>query len=417
MTKPSSLPVLTEFLELVLPGESVVMQTVRQQVLEFGLSPLAKTLLLEGPIGAGKSTVARVTSMVKRIAPLTEDEARRHVELTRFDESGRVDLKLMPWYVELALTGLSENLVDAQLFGSAPGAFSDAPDRAGVFEQAKTGRRKAREEPEPGARLTSGVVFLDEIGDLSPAHQAKLLPVLSGGVFYRLGTEGGLNRELQYTGITISASWRPLSKILRPDLYSRISSNRIELPGLGDRMDDFDQILDQSQTIVLGIAKAEIDRMVMVEQADLDRSYWLSMRESMTPLNENARRLLAQVDWSARGNMRGLMAVIQKIIVGQKSPEEAIASVAKIMSLEDHPADAGPALLERLLRRTSDGQGLAGRLREIEVDQRRELQDFLLSDRAATKRLAAALGLDENGLSSQIHQLHRRRTRRGKVGR
>ena len=97
----------------------------------------------------------------------------------KFDGHNRLALRSMPWYVELTLTGLVENIAEAQLFGSLKGAYTGAVDRAGVFEQAIRGRSPKGREP-TASLLTGGVVFLDEIGDLSPVLQAKLLPVLSG---------------------------------------------------------------------------------------------------------------------------------------------------------------------------------------------------------------------------------------------
>src|SRR5258708_5775782 len=133
MKTPSSLPVLITVLERALPGRGRGIREVRERVIEFALNPLAKTLHIEGPIGAGKSTLARVIGMAKRIAPLIEKEATMQLEVLRFDESGRIDLKSMPWYVELPLTGLSESLAEAQLFGSVKGAFTGATERPGIF--------------------------------------------------------------------------------------------------------------------------------------------------------------------------------------------------------------------------------------------------------------------------------------------
>src|SRR5262249_16960731 len=152
----------------------------------------------------------------------------------------RVDLRLIPWFVELALTGLVESLAEAQLFGVVRGAYTGADrDRTGVFEQASTGRA-GRNRVGAGALLTGGIVFLDEIGDLSPSLQAKLLPVLSGAPFYRLGGEGNTDYEMVYRGAIIAASWRPLEHRLRPDLLSRFGSHVIDVPAIAEREEDFD---------------------------------------------------------------------------------------------------------------------------------------------------------------------------------
>ncbi|MBK7080433.1 MAG: sigma 54-interacting transcriptional regulator [Betaproteobacteria bacterium] len=87
------------------------------------------------------------------------------------------------------LTGLVESLVDLQLFGATKGAYTGSTGpRAGLFETAMRGRSESHQDAPRGAEVTGGVVFLDEIGDLSPLLQAKLLPVLSGAL-HRLGGE------------------------------------------------------------------------------------------------------------------------------------------------------------------------------------------------------------------------------------
>ena len=71
-------------------------------------------------------------------------------------------------------------MADTQLFGVAPGAATGVKERLGVFEQAGRGRAGPGDV---GAELTGGIVFLDEIADISYSLQAKLLPILSGGTY------------------------------------------------------------------------------------------------------------------------------------------------------------------------------------------------------------------------------------------
>jgi DNA-binding NtrC family response regulator len=414
MNAPSAQPVVAKLLEQVLPGSSRAMVEVRERVVEFAFNPLAKTLLIEGPVGAGKSTLARAVSMVKRIAPLVESEARSYSDVLRFDAAGRIDLKSMPWYVEISMTGLAETLAEAQLFGSILGAFTGAIDRPGIFEQAMTGRmRKGKEEP--GALLTSGVVFLDEIGDLSGALQAKLLPVLSGGVFCRLGTEGNQEKQLQYTGTTITASWRDLANVIRGDLFSRISAYRIRMPGLEERMEDFELILDQLQNMVIEAASDEISRMIRAEQAYLDRAYWTTRLDALAPLSQADRRALAACDWGARGNMRGLAIAIQRVLISGTSVKDALPEPNRDAASEAH-TPGSPALLAHVLHQPPERQGLAGHLRAIEVEQRRQLSEYLLANPHERRRVAESLGMSEDTLTRQLYQLGRRRTGKSKRG-
>src|SRR5262249_44687021 len=132
------------------------------------------------------------------------------------------------------------------LFGIGQHVASDVKARIGLFEQAMTGHdpsepagtheqllSAAKNKQRWAPLLTGGVVLLDEIGDLSESVQAKLLRVLNGEKQYRLGREGNEGYGFQYSGITILATWRDLSRLknFRRDLWDRIQYNRIQVPG------------------------------------------------------------------------------------------------------------------------------------------------------------------------------------------
>ena len=402
-------PVMMGFLERTLPGTSPAIRRVREQVIEFVSSPVAKSVLLRGPIGVGKSTLARTIGLLKRIAPLSEAEARQIIETVRFDGPNQVDLRsIVTWYVELPLTGLVENLAEAQLFGTERGAFTGAISAPGVFERASAGAMPRGAEA-AGAKLTGGVVFLDEIGELTPKLQAKLLPVLSGGVYYRLGTEGKANAELQFRGLTIAASWRHLSSgVLRPDLLSRVAGYTIDVPSIDDRAEDFDLLLRDVEEILIRAVRAEIDRMRVVESR-VDRDYWARRRQALEPMDPSARQRLARVQWNRHGNLRGLTVAVEQILVGGRDPDQVIAHLP---TLADEVLDGSAEdsdLLAGLFNRTATGDGLAAHVRAVELDIRRELRTRLLTNPASLIRLAMALGIDERRLKAQLRQLDRER--------
>ncbi len=401
---------IVRFLECVLPGRSQSVCVLREQIVVFCSSLTLKSVILRGPIGSGKSTVARLMGLLRRTAPLEVGEATRLLRDASFDGLHRVDLRYIPWYVELPLTGLVESLAESQLFGVTKGAYTGAGEqRAGVFEQAAKGRDPAGKEP-AGARLTGGIVFLDEIGDLSHALQAKLLPVLSGAPFYRLGGEGDPEHEVVYRGVTVSASWKRLDDgTLRPDLLSRVSSYAIDVPGIDDRMDDFDLLLDEVQRLLREAFRRAVDDAKLADSA-FDREYWQRRLDSFRLLTDTSRNILRGVEWTQHGNLRGLTAAVDQILANDRDPKTVVAELPLVTSPSPQLFDDGSAgLLGRLLKREGDGDGLAGHLRAIEVEGRRDLRDLLLDNEASRRRLARALGIAEPKLLAQIQQLDRRR--------
>ena len=126
-------------------------------------------------------------------------------------------------FVVVNCAALPENLLETELFGHERGAFTGAVSRkAGRFEQADT-----------------GTIFLDEIGELSPNLQSKLLRVLQEHAFQRVGgteTIQGDFRVIAATNRDLQASVR--EKVFREDLFYRLNVVRIPLPPLRERRSD-----------------------------------------------------------------------------------------------------------------------------------------------------------------------------------
>ena len=126
-------------------------------------------------------------------------------------------------YFAINCAALPATLIESELFGYEKGAFTDAKQRKeGLFEQAQ-----------------GGTIFLDEIGEMELALQAKLLRVLEQGVFRRVG---GL-KDIPMNARIIAASNKDLKKTsaeggFRLDLYFRLSVIQIDIPPLRDRGDD-----------------------------------------------------------------------------------------------------------------------------------------------------------------------------------
>jgi two-component system response regulator HupR/HoxA len=167
------------------------------------IAPSDATVLIQGENGTGKELVARAI----------------HVGSERRDRK----------FVVTNCSAFNDNLLDSELFGHKRGAFTGAVvDKPGLFEIADT-----------------GTFFLDEIGDMSPSLQVKVLRVLQEGTFNRVG-----DTEMRRVDVRIiAATNRDLAGMVvagrfREDLYYRIHVLSVMLPALRDRRDDVPLLID-----------------------------------------------------------------------------------------------------------------------------------------------------------------------------
>jgi len=158
-------------------------------------------------------------------------------------------------FVPVNCGALPEALLESELFGHVKGAFTGAiRDKKGRFELAE-----------------GGTIFLDEIGDISPAMQVKLLRVLQEGEFQRVGSEKTIKGNVR----VISATNKDITKEMaagrfREDLFYRLSVVPIHLPPLRDRRNDIPilavhmlkQILSDSGKKNVSISPAAMDLMI-----------------------------------------------------------------------------------------------------------------------------------------------------------
>lgn len=186
---------LSEFLGVRAVWASPVTNGLIEKVKRMAISSAA--VLVEGETGSGKEIIAR---------------ALHHFSM----RSNK------PW-VDVNCAALPEHLVESELFGYEKGAFSGAnASKPGLFEMAET-----------------GTLFLDEIGELDSRLQVKLLRVLDGVGFYRLG---GVKKVTVNVRI-VAATNRNLEQEVahgrfRKDLYHRLSQLVLRVPPLRERQDD-----------------------------------------------------------------------------------------------------------------------------------------------------------------------------------
>jgi transcriptional regulator with GAF, ATPase, and Fis domain len=131
-------------------------------------------------------------------------------------------------YLKINCGALPENLLESELFGHVKGSFTGASgDREGMF-----------------AAADAGTLLLDEIGEITPALQVKLLRILQQGEYQRVGESQTRKVDVRI----LAATNRPLERMIssgefRQDLYYRLNVVPLELPPLRERPEDFDGLL------------------------------------------------------------------------------------------------------------------------------------------------------------------------------
>jgi two-component system NtrC family response regulator len=284
------------------------------------------TVLIRGESGTGKELIANAI----------------HYTSTRVSRS----------FIKVNCTALPENLLESELFGHERGAFTGAIQRRiGRFEEAH-----------------EGSIFLDEIGDLSPSLQAKLLRVLQEREFERLGS----NQTIKIDVRVIAATNRDLEeavrgKVFREDLYYRLNVVAIILPPLRERREDIPSLIDH-----------------FLEK------YSKKNRKPVPKVSKDARDLLLQYDYP--GNVRELENIIERSMVVSRS--DTVAT-------QDLPFQLREATKEAKIDLEVEGQSLNSTLSQIE----RELIVQALEKQGGVQTKAAeSLGINERVLRYKMQK-------------
>jgi DNA-binding NtrC family response regulator len=306
-------------------GRSPRMQAVYQMI--ETVAAVQSTILITGESGTGKELVARA---VHNLSP-------------RADKP----------FVSINCGAFTETLLESELFGYVRGAFTGATaNRKGLFEAAD-----------------KGTIFLDEIGEMSPAMQVKLLRVLQER---KVRPVGG-HEELSVDARVIAATNRDLPAMVkagtfREDLFYRVSVIPIELPPLREKREDIRELV----THFAGKYSEQAGRSLTV--------------------SEGAMELLERYSWP--GNVRELEHTIERAVALERTeqiqperlPEQITNySPARVADALDLPADGLnlTAHLDQLektylleaLRRTGGNQTRAAELLQLSVRSLRHLLD------------------------------------------
>jgi hypothetical protein len=261
------------------------------------------TTLITGPSGTGKELVARAVGL-SRYIPF-DPKTRTFAE----DFAGS--------FHALNLSALSPTLIESELFGHKRGSFTGAvADRAGWMEQCST----------------SGTVFLDEIGELDPAVQVKLLRVLQTRTFNRLGE----TKSRSFQGKIIAATNRDVAQLMRSgqmrtDFYYRVCSDVIDTPSLRQRIDDEPgELHELVHYIAARIAGGEADSVAEEVEAwiakHLGRDYpWPG---NVRELEQCVRNVLIRQSYDPPGADKSLLDTIAE---GRMSAEQVLRRYCRIV--------------------------------------------------------------------------------------
>lgn len=228
-------------------GESKALQNIKEMIEK--VAPTEARILITGANGTGKELVA-------------------HAIHEKSDRSKGP-------MVEVNCAAIPSELIESELFGHIKGAFTSAvKDRAGKFEAAN-----------------GGTIFLDEIGDMSFAVQAKVLRALQESKIQRVGSDKDIKVDVR----VIAATNKNLKEEIennrfREDLYHRLAVILIEVPTLNERRDDIPLLIEH------------FSEKIAAEQGAGKKEF-----------SDDAVKLLQKYDWT--GNIRELRNVVERLII------------------------------------------------------------------------------------------------------
>ncbi len=303
----------------VSPGMQGIFEVLRR------IAPTNISVLIEGPSGTGKELLARAIH----------------------NNSLRRDKPFKP----VNCAGLTETLLESELFGHVKGAFTGAnTDRKGLFEIAD-----------------KGTLFLDEIGDMPLTMQAKLLRVLEDGVV----TPVGSNKATVVDVRVISATNHNLTKLIerntfRQDLYFRIRGVNLVLPSLRERPEDIPILAEH-----------------FLREAVEDTG------SKVTGITDAAMNILIGYEWP--GNIRQLKNAIRTMVVMCDRPK---------IDVPDLPPEISPR--RQLPGASASPASLAGvSLNELE---KKAIADTLARTQGNREKAAKILGIGERTLYRKIRE-------------
>ena len=267
-------------------GESRSLREVLDIIDKVGPTPAR--VLITGENGTGKELVARA---------IHEKSPRRSKP-----------------FIEVNCAAIPSELIESELFGHMKGSFTGAfADRAGKFEQAD-----------------EGTLFLDEVGDMSLAAQAKVLRVLQEGIVTRIGGSKQIEVDVRVIAATNKNVEEEIaSGHFREDLYYRLNVVPIQVPTLRERREDIPDLVQHFSTMVAKTSGLPLKRF-----------------------DEGAIRRFQQHSWP--GNVRELRNAIERAVILAPGKTVTAADLDRMLG-EPMPVEEAPLPMERFTGSTFEG--------------------------------------------------------------
>src|SRR5215510_9973427 len=333
---------------------AVSLENARQmEWLEGENSRLRSTLAIEHNMIGESAAMQRIYSFIQRVAParsavLICGESGTGKELAAHAIHVNSPRAAQP-FVPINCAALTETLLESELFGHEKGAFTGAISK-------KDGKL---------AVANGGTVFLDEIGEMPPSMQSRLLRFLQDHKIERLGSTQSIKLDVR----VVAATNRNLEEAIRigtfrADLYHRLDVVKVTMPPLRDRREDIP---------LLASYFAE--------------KYARECKRAITGISPEARTVLQSYDWP--GNVRELENAIERAVVLGSS---------ETIGLEDLP--------RRLLEAADDAMASSAKYYDAIKDAKRQLiMNALEKSKGNYTEAARALGIHPNNLHRIIRSL------------
>lgn len=305
-------------------------------------------VLIRGESGTGKELIARA---------IYQHSHRKH-----------------QCYLAVNCAALSESLLESELFGHEKGAFTGA-DRChiGKFEQ-----------------CNGGTIFLDEVGDMSPLLQSKVLRLLQERTFERVGGRETIETDVR----VISATNRDIEQMIeenefRLDLYHRINSIEIHLPALRDRGDDINLFISH-----------------------FVRRVSQQMDKNIEGISSDAMELLREYRWP--GNVRELHSVVRRailmspgpVIVSENLPEDLLGGSIEVSAESEHSTSQSSAgQIASFAQSRIDAGSNDIYTETLKVMERALISTILTETSGNQSKAAKLLGITRGSLRNKIRSL------------